>query len=303
MDVDLFVLKPKGVSYALWSELFISTTLNSELIRDQLAKFLRRDSADSPEPTIAFILQLLARNPELAEQFKDQVVLLVSESSGRISREALNVIVASQWYDQVPRFLDAMDDQLLFFSVSHALIDLLSAPHFAEGQPAHFCSDFENKLLAVMAKVEDLEDQSHYWNLLLRAFEKRTVPITAVFAVVGFASFTADLHIAAINRVLWSEYSDQVERAASALLAQLRGMLRDSDLKWNPDVADRVAELLVRILDSDAEPQARLSALRILLVLAKDFRRIRGRLEEYSTSRYLGMKGRRPRPWWQRWFS
>lgn len=303
MDLDLSVLKPKGVSYALWSELFVSATLNSELIRSQLANFLQRDPAHSQEATISFILRLLARNPDFAEQFKDQVVSLLSESSGSISRDVLTIIVAAQWYDQVPRLLDAMQDQLLFFSVSHALIELLSTPHFAKGEPAHFRTAFGDKLLAVMEKVEGLEDQSSYWNLLLAAFEKGVVPITAVFAVVGFASFAADLHIAAINRVLWSRYDDRVERAASALVRQLRGMLRDSDLQWKPHVADRVAELLVRILDSEADAQARLSALRILLVLARDFRGIRKRLEEYSTSRYLGMKGRHPRPWWRRWFS
>lgn len=298
--MDLSAIRHHNVSKAVWSELFTSVTFDSGVIRNELELFLTGDPKRSRHETIGCILRILAENPDLAEQFKEKLVPLLSESTAVLFAEVVNVVVACRWYDQVPHLLTLMDDEARREPACRALIEFLRTANFSRDEQRQFRAQFIQKLLNLLECSTGPDQALSLWHLLLEADEFGIVPVTAFFTVVGLGSVRRDIRFVAIDRVCnWPN----IGKGAPKLLAQLEGMMRDPALRWEPALGDRIAELLLRILDSEAEPQARLSALRLLLVLAKDFRGIRRRLEEYSTSRYLAIKGRHPHPWWQRLFS
>lgn len=292
--MDMSFCRPNGVNPAVWSSLFIDSTSCSAVFRQVVLGYLGSKPRE-PFETMRFILDFFVCNPALAEEFKGQIISLLDDEDSRVQDGAISVIVACRWVDQIPRLLIESRTSGRFFPACDALSELLREGEFTKERTA-----FVDYLLAVLSAETDLLEALAVWNTLVDALERGVAPLAAIFAVVGLPSVLESVRVPAIHRVLWDRHRGEVERAAPQLLTQLGDMLKDPSLSWSRHVLARVADLLVRITQSNASENARGDALEALIALSTRHKEAKERLDQLTQRASKRWYGEHTQlPWWR----
>ena len=283
--MDLVPSEPLRLPEGFWAELF-SNSPSSDSLRQAVRYHLEAHSSGRPVFTMVFILDFFARNPEVAENFKQEIVSLLRDSNNSLFQQgAFSVIVACRWTSEIPRLLELPHNSDRFFGACDALIELLQMKECSAERTA-----FVDRLVAVLSETGDPDDAWALWDKLLDALEKGVAPITAIFAVVGLPLVHAEIRLSAINRVLWPEYQAEVEQVAPELLARLGDMLKDRSLRWSRPVSAGVADLLVIIANSESS-DARTDALEALIALSTRNTGAKQRLKRFARSAAMSWYG------------